>query len=143
MSAKPATAVKKTSSRRGKKPVSEISVPDAQRFLEGLFKQTRAGSRITAAEILRLVLDIQNGTVPAMSEVTNPVAYAEMEVVADFEEKIGYKSTADIDRAILQYVRKNNPAKNGKRVKDVLETAKSVLTQEYELAKAAARRALP
>lgn len=117
---------------------------DESKPVSPLAAGVRFGSKTTAAEILRMLGELNKESSAALSDISNPLATSGMEVVADyFENECKEEGSANILRGMVVYQRMNVPAKGGKRVKDILEAVKTVLQMEYEVAKSAAKRALP
>ena len=118
-----------------KVPEKSVSPEEALGKVLSVFK---GGSKVSGAEILKMVLD--NGSLEMISDVKVPLANAVMNVVADFYESIGYGDLAGVTRGMVIHQLRCCPAKGGKRVKEVLDALKSVLTQEFEISKSTAKR---
>lgn len=103
----------------------------------------RAGSKSSMADILRLLGELNADSSPTLSQVESPLADSAMCVLADLYESRGEVGKANLYRGMVAYQHLNVPAKGGKRVKDLLEAAVAVMRQEFEVAKASAKRALP
>lgn len=122
------------------KPVA--SKDDSQRILEVFLSQVKGASKTSGADILRKVFE-DVGKVHAVADVKAPLNFSVMHVVCDFYTSIGYDDLANLDRGMVNMMEQFSVAQGGKRVKDVLEALKSVLTQEFEIQKSAAKRAFP
>lgn len=134
------TAIEPNNGKKSR--AAETSVQEKPKVsAEDFFKAISSNSKLTASDILNRLMDA-SGNIHMKANIRNPETYSLVHMIANKLDQWDFKSTAEIDRNMVNFNEQFSVSLNGERAKSILEAEVSVLIQEHEIEKSRARMAL-